>query len=153
MKKFILVLFLFLVLIIPVNAHIPELVLEDRNYTEDPVLVTEPEISYAYYGKLQGATQSYKIVNEEPFILYVGLLVPYVGQEETSEVEFHIWNNGQKIYMAHNYTNWTLWYEEYGGDWYLWGPEYEALVEPGEYIIEVHSKTNTEDYVLAQPGF
>ena len=146
MNKFI---FFTLVILSLVTAHIPELVLDDKNYTTDPIIVEEPEISYAYYGKLQGSPHIYKIESEEPFHLYVSLLVPYVGQDETSNVEFHIMKDGEKIMMMHDYENWSKWYEEYGGDWYLQGPSYEADVEAGTYIIEVHSDTNSEDYSLA----
>jgi len=148
MKKLIL-LVLFLISIPITIAHIPELVTEDRNYTLEPIIVEEPEISYAYYGKLYGSPQVYKIDSDKPFHLYVSLLVPYVGQEETSDVEFHIMKDGEKIVMMHDYQNWTKWYEEYGGDWYLQGPEYEADVEAGIYLVEVHSNTNSEDYTLA----
>ena len=141
---------LIILLSLPIaSAHIPELVIEDRNYTIEPILVNEPEISYAYYGKLKGSPQVYKIESDKPFHLYVSLLVPYVGQEETSDVEFHIMKDGKKIVMMHDYQNWTKWYEEYGRDWYLQGPEYEEDVETGIYLIEVHSDTNTEDYTLA----
>jgi len=141
---------LIILLLLPVTfAHIPELVIEDRNYTIEPIIVNEPEISYAYYGKLQGSPQTYKIESEKPFHLYVSLLVPYLGQEETSDVEFHIMKDGKKIVMMHDYQNWTKWYEEYGRDWYLQGPEYEEDVEAGIYLVEVHSDTNTEDYTLA----
>jgi hypothetical protein len=147
MKK--LLILTILLLSLPVTiAHIPELVIEERNYTLEPIIVNEPEISYAYYGKLQGSPQTYKIESEKPFHLYVSLLVPYIGQE-SSDVEFHIMKDGEKIVMMHDYQNWTKWYEEYGGDWYLQGPEYEEDVEAGIYLIEVHSDTNTEDYTLA----
>ena len=148
MKKLI-VLSLFLLSIPIAFAHIPELVIEDRNYTIQPIIVNEPEISYAYYGKLHGSPQTYRIESDKPFHLYVSLLVPYVGQEGTSDVEFHIMKDGEKIVMMHDYQNWTKWYEEYGGDWYLQGPEYEEDVEAGIYLIEVHSDTNSEDYTLA----
>ena len=148
MKK--LTILMILLLSLPIaTAHIPELVVEDRNYTIEPIIVNEPEISYAYYGKLHGSPQIYKIESEKPFHLYVSLLVPYVGQEETSEVEFHIMKDGEKIVMMHDYQNWTKWYEEYGRDWYLQGPEYEEDVEAGIYLVEVHSDTNSEDYTLA----
>jgi len=148
MKK-LLILTIFLLSIPIVVAHIPEIVIEDRNYTVEPIFVKEPEISYAYYGKLQGSPQIYKIESKTPFHLYVSLLVPYVGQEETSDVEFHIIKDGKKIAMMHDYQNWTKWYEEYGRDWYLQGPTYEADVEAGTYLIEVHSDTNSEDYTIA----
>ncbi len=142
--------FLAILLIVPISgAHIPELVLEGRNYTVEPFVVKEPEISYAYYGKLQGSPHVYRIESDRPFHLYVSLLVPYTGEEESSSVEFHIMKGGEKIVMMHGYENWTKWYEEYGGDWYLQGPEYEADVEAGVYLVEVHSGTNSEDYVVA----
>jgi len=147
MKK---LMILIILLSLPIaSAHIPELVIENRNYTTQPIIVNEPEISYAYYGKLQGSPQLYKIESDKPFHLYVSLLVPYVGQEETSDVEFHIMKNQEKIVMMHDYQNWTKWYEEYGRDWYLQGPEYEEDVEAGIYLVEVHSDTNSEDYTLA----
>jgi hypothetical protein len=62
-------------------AHIPEIVLEDRDYTKEPIIVEDPEVSYAYYGKLQGSPQLYEIESDERFHLYVSLLVPYVGQD------------------------------------------------------------------------
>ncbi len=149
MMKKNLLLFLVMIFLPLTNAHIPELVIEDKNYTNEPVIIEEPEISYAYYGKLQGSPQIYKIESEEPFHLYVSLLVPYVGQDESSEVEFHIMKDGEKIVKMHDYQNWTKWYEEYGGDWYLQGPTYEADVDAGIYFVEVHSDSNTEDYTLA----
>ncbi len=152
MKKELLILTLLLVFSVLVSvsiAHIPEIVIEDKDYTVDPIVVEEPEISYTYYGKLQGSPQLYKIESDKQFHLYVSLLVPYVGQEEISDVEFHILKNGEKIVMMHDYQNWTKYYEEYGGDWYLQGPSYEADVEEGTYLIEVHSNTNSEDYTLA----
>ncbi len=130
-------------------AHIPEIVPEDRDYAEEPIVVEDPETSYAFYGRLQGSPHLYKIESDKPFHLYVSLLVPYVGQEETSDVEFHILKDGEKIVMMHDYQNWTKFYEEYGGDWYLQGPTYEADVEAGTYLIEVHSDTNSEAYTLA----
>jgi hypothetical protein len=152
MKKELLILnflLIFSLLVSASMAHIPEIVIEDRDYAADPIIVEEPEISYAYYGKLQGSPQLYKIESDKQFHLYVSLLVPYVGQEELSDVEFHIWKDDKKIVMMHDFQNWTKMYEQYGGDWYLQGPTYEADVEAGTYIIEVHSYANSEDYTLA----
>jgi hypothetical protein len=89
------------------------------------------------------------IISDEPFNLYVSLLAPYIGQEESSDIEFHIMKDGEKIVMMHDYDNWEKWYEEFGGDWYLQGPVYEEQAPSGTYIIEVHSETNSEDYTLA----
>jgi hypothetical protein len=130
-------------------ANIPEIVLEDRDYMKEPIIEEDPETSYAFYGKLQRTPQLYKIESDKPFYMCVSLLVPYVGQGETSDVEFHIWKDGEKIVLMHDYQNWNKWYETYGGDWYLQGPTYEANVEAGTYLVEVHIDTNSEDYTLA----
>lgn len=145
-------LFLILALAVPilsVSGHVPEIVDNDRDFTDKPVIVDNPEVSKAFYGKLKGSPHKYKIVSDEPFNLYVSLLAPYVGQEESSDLEFHIMKDDEKIVMMHDYEDWEKWYEEFGGDWYLQGPSYEAEVPSGVYIIEVHSETNSEDYSLA----
>ncbi len=152
MKKTIFVFYMVLLLILPtlsVSAHVPEIVNNERNFLEEPLLVENPEVSKAFYGRLSGTPHRYLIVSDEPFNLYVSLLTPYIGQEDSSELEFHIMKDGEKIVMMHGYDNWEKWYEEFGGDWYLQGPVYEAQAPSGTYIIEVHSETNSEDYTLA----
>ncbi|TFH13655.1 hypothetical protein E4H04_11585 [Candidatus Bathyarchaeota archaeon] len=152
MKKTVFVLYMALSLFLPTlsaSAHVPEIVNNERNFLEEPLLVENPEVSKAFYGRLSGTPHRYLIVSDEPFNLYVSLLAPYIGQEDSSELEFHIMKDGEKIVMMHGYDNWEKWYEEFGGDWYLQGPVYEAQAPSGTYIIEVHSETNSEDYTLA----
>jgi len=152
MKKTVFTLIFILTLMVPTlsaSGHVPEIVDNERDFTAEPVLVTNPEISKAYYGRLMGSPHRYKIVSDEPFNLYVSLLVPYIGQAESSDLEFHIMKDGEKIVMMHGFDDWEKWYEQFGGDWYLQGPVYESEAPPGTYIIEVHSKTNSEDYSLA----
>ena len=152
MRKSLFILLLTLSLVLPtspVSAHVPEIVNNERNFLDEPLLVENPEISKAFYGKLSGTPHRYMIISDEAFNLYISLLAPYVGQEETSGLEFHIMKDGEKIVMMHGYDNWEKWYEEFAGDWYLQGPEYETLAPAGTYVIEVHSETNSEDYTLA----
>ena len=152
MRKTLLIIYLTLSLILPIlsaSAHVPEIVDNERNFQDDPVPVENPEVSKAFYGRLSGTPHMYIIVADEPFNLYVSLLAPYVGQEESSDLEFHIMKDGEKIVMMHGYDDWEKWYEEFGGDWYLQGPVYEEQASAGTYIIEVHSETNSEDYSLA----
>ena len=127
-------------------AHQPRLILD---YRAQPVAVDNPLISYAFYGTLDGAPEAYVIQSSEPFRLYVNLLAPYTGQAESSELGFKITKDGKEIAAFDNYSNWTRWYEEYGGDWYLYGPTYDDNVSAGEYVIEVYSDSNSEKYTLA----
>jgi hypothetical protein len=135
--------------IMSASGHVPEIVDNNRDFISEPILVEKPEFSKAFYGRLQGYPHRYMIVSDEPFSLYVSLLVPFVGQDESSELEFHIMKDGEKIVTRHGYDDWVKWYEAFGGDWYLQGPVYEAEVPGGTYIVEVHSETNSEEYSLA----
>lgn len=138
-----------LISILNVSAHVPEIVDNEKNFMDEPVPINNPEVSKAFYGQLKGSPHRYLIESDEPFNLYVSLLAPYVGQEETSDLEFHIMKDGEKIVTMHGHDEWEKWYEQFAGDWYLQGPVYEAQVSPGTYIIEVHSESNTETYSLA----
>jgi len=132
------------------SAHIPELVLDNKNYSEQPVIVDEPEISFAYYGQMGGQPHIYKIEMKRPGNLYVNLLAPYDGKSNITPVtEFILFNETGVIAEFSNITNWTPFYEEYGGNWYLKGPEVDINVTEGDYYVNVSSPTNTDMYVLA----
>jgi hypothetical protein len=144
--KKIMFLLVALLIVSTASAHLPRLVL---GATTDPVNVNEPATSYAFYGQLSGEPQVYKINMTKPFELYVGLLVPYTGQENSSAIGFDLLENETVIASFHDFNNWTVFYEEYGKDWYLQGPEYRANATAGTYYVKVYSSTNTEKYALA----
>jgi hypothetical protein len=141
---------------------------------EDITLVENPEVSQAFYGELKGEPASYQIASEDPFKLYVGILVPDLegigkdvsveitrehaypeeaAKQEPEEEEIHVVLDG----MEHE---WTRWYEPFGGDWYWEGPELRSnpseeelpegvAVEGGVYTLKVFSPDNEGKYVLA----
>jgi hypothetical protein len=146
--KYLVMLFAALVIFSAASAHIPQLAPELSDYT-NPVIVSDPVTSYAFYGKLNGAPQVYKIESNQSFNLYVNLLVPYVGQELNSFIGFDIVKDGKVIANFSSYNNWTKWYEEYGKEWYLWGPTYDDNATAGTYYVTVYSSTNSESYSLA----
>jgi hypothetical protein len=147
------------ILFIPilVLAHQPRLA--ESNFIE----VQNPEISQAFYGKLEGEPVYYKIESSEPFNLYVGILVPDVPNiDKDVSAEIYIEKDGQKELLAlldglnHN---WPAYYEEFAGDDYFWGPEFEAenagefipkgkRVEAGIYLVKVFSPDNQGKYVF-----
>jgi hypothetical protein len=129
-------------------AHQPRLV-NDR----PSIVVRDPEISQAFYARLAGNPQTYHIASDAPFRLYVNLLVPAIAGIETDyEAAVFRTTGGTEELLARlegkTYT-WRPFYEPFGGDRYLLGPEYDEQVPAGAYTVVVTSPDNTGKYVLA----
>lgn len=125
------------------SAHQPRIV-EDR-----VTIVTEPEVSKAYYGKLEGVPDIYTISSSQDFDLYVGILVPDIaGQKKDVSVE--VLKDGNQIAILDGTTfEWTQLYEPFGADKYWKGGEYKTTAGPGNYEIRVTSTNNDSKYALA----
>lgn len=134
-------------------AHRPVIV-KNNSSKENPVLVEEPEISWAYYGLLDGKSHYYKIVSSEPFTLYVNILVPDTDPEgrliKTHDMSFQVLKDNSLLYTAEGMrSQWKRFYEEYGKDHYYMGPEFEQQAEAGEYYVRVFNSENRGKYSLA----
>jgi hypothetical protein len=118
----------------------------------DDILVTDPEISKAYYSKLDGTPHTYTISSDVSFLLYVNLLVPDIeGQKK--DVSAKIIKDGDiespiAVLDGKNFE-WTKFFEPFGYDSYFMGPEYEEKVDAGKYEITVYSDNNDSKYSLA----
>jgi NADH dehydrogenase [ubiquinone] 1 alpha subcomplex assembly factor 1 len=135
------------------HAHKPVIV-KSKSSKDNPVLVKEPEISYAYYGKLVGEPHYYRIVYPKEFILYVNILVPDFSPKEElipkHDMSFQILTEGESLFMAEGgKSEWRRFYEKYGRDHYYMGPEFEQKVPPGTYHIKVFNNSNRGKYSLA----
>jgi NADH dehydrogenase [ubiquinone] 1 alpha subcomplex assembly factor 1 len=135
------------------HAHRPVIV-KNQSSKEKPVLVKEPEISYAYYGELVGEPHYYKIVYPKEFILYVNVLVPDFSPKTEPipkhDMSFQISADAQPLFTAEgNESEWQRFYERYGRDHYYMGPEFEQGVPAGTYLIKVFSGNNKGKYALA----
>lgn len=124
-------------------AHQPRVVLGRET------LVTEPEISKAYYGHLTGEPDVFIIDSPTPFDLYVNVLVPAIAGQK-KDVSAAILKEGKQaaVLDGMNFT-WKKFYEEFGADTYWLGPEFETRAEPGRYEIRVWSSNNDSKYSLA----
>ncbi|CAN5157747.1 hypothetical protein BH09PAT1_BH09PAT1_2280 [soil metagenome] len=124
---------------------------QPRIATNSPIRVLDPEVSKAYYGKLEGQEAVYEVQSDKPFDLYVNVLVPDIeGQKK--DVSAVIFKEGTALPIATlNGTNfrWKKFFEEFGHDNYWQGPEYKAQVEAGSYKILVYSSYNDSKYSLA----
>jgi len=151
--KLVLIFLLFITLFSVSFAHQPRLV------EKETTVIENPEISQAFYAELTGSPQNYTIQSDIPFKLYVGLLVPYLSDSDTDYIAKVTSDTGLNVFLDGNSFEWEPFYEEFGGDDYLNGPEYMddsfeddyphgVLVDPGLYTIEVSSSDNRGKYVL-----
>ncbi len=125
------------------SAHQPRIV-EDRL-----TIVTEPEISKAYYAKLEGVPDIYTISSSQDFELYVGILVPDIAGQKKDITVIVLKDGNQIAILDGNSFAWTQFYEPFGADKYWKGGEYSAAAGPGKYEIRVSSTSNDSKYALA----
>ena len=145
MKRFLIVAAL-LVLPLAAAAHQPRLV--QGRVTS----VVDPEISKAYYGKLQGEPDVYRFTADAPFKLYVNVLVPDVPGAR-KDVSAAVLKDGD---LAHPLAilggadgPWEAFHEDFGGDDYFRSGEFRQDAAPGAYEIRVWSSNDDSAYVLA----
>ncbi len=140
-------------------AHQPKLI----NYSpsiDNPHEVLYPEISKAYYSKLEGKPHYYKINSDSDFLFYTGILSPKVNDDYKWLSLEVLDKNKEVIYTAEGKNfEWNAWYEPYARDWYWKGPEIGTetneefktsfTIDAGTYYIKVFNDDNTGHYSLA----
>lgn len=122
------------------HAHQPRLA------TDNPIIVSDPEISKAYYGTFAGEPIVYKISSDKPFHLYVNILVPDIAgqKKDMSAVIVKKGAQDETIATLDGTTfEWKKMFEKFGHDTYWQGPEYEYNVSAGNYEIRVFGPGNT----------
>ena len=134
-----------------VSAHQPRLVLGMESTQESPIQVPDPQISKAYYGELSGAQAIYNISSGETFDFYVNILSPDTPDYNRTDYSIEVRDSKDKLVLLLNGTSyqWKRFYEEFGGDWYMQGPEGRARLPGGTYIIKIYNPENTGRYSLA----
>lgn len=115
---------------------------------EEVTVISNPEVSQAFYGELNWNPAFFEIVSQEPFNLYVGITVPAVENIDTDYLVEVFKDGEQFITLDGKEQEWIKFFEPFGGDDYLRGPEYEMQVGKGKYTIKVSSPDNEGKYVL-----
>lgn len=149
-----LILGIILVLFLSINtlsAHQPRLDIGTAVSVENPIIVENPEISQAFYGQLSGTPAYYQIKSDQPFQLYVNLLVPTSPGQGGEFISAEVTDQTGNVVMFLNGSNstWTPYFEEFGGDYYLKGPEATQDVPAGTYTIKVFNSQNQGKYSIA----
>jgi hypothetical protein len=125
---------------------------QPRITTQAVTIVSDPEVSKAYYGQLMDEPHVYHISASSSFNLYVNVLVPDIA-EQKKDVSIAIIKDGNThipfVVLDGIPFMWKHFWEEFGRDSYWQGPEYKARVEPGDYTIQVWSSNNDSRYSLA----
>ena len=139
-------------------AHQPKLI----KYSPDennPYIISDPEISKAFYGKLNGQSHWYKIDSNKSFLFYAGILTP--ENKEFNYVSIKVLNQNKEILYEANGKDfeWKLWYEPYARDNYWKGPEIgnptnkefmtSFEIPADKYYIVVYNEKNIGHYSLA----
>jgi len=130
-----------------VVAHQPRLAPSNAPI-DNPIIIKNPEISQAFYGQLEGKPVYYMIESPKSFRLYVNILVPD-NPGEDKLVSAKIIDDKGKTIKELGPDNWKPYFEEFGGDYYLKGPEFNETLPAGKYYIMVFNKENQGKYALA----
>jgi hypothetical protein len=134
------------------EAHIPVFVAPQSS--DEASVVTEPEVSHAYYGTLTGFPQTFEIQKDASFHLFVQLLQPDISTSKhdiSAIVVRAVENTGRVKEVARlkaAQASWNSKFEPFGGDSYSEGPLFEQDVSSGTYKIEVHTPDNIGKYIL-----
>ena len=143
---FVLLIALFVFVPILTFAHQP------RITTQKETIVTDPEISKAYYAELQGEPQVYDIKSDKPFNFYIELTVPDIKDQRT-DFSYYVFKNGNFNQPFTEFYGgafeWSKFWEKFGRDSYLQSASYQNEVEAGEYQIKILNSDNKGKYVLA----
>lgn len=127
------------------RAHQPRIV------TGNPVIVTDPDTSRAYYDELAGAPREYLLTAPHEFTLYLNILVP-AKANPSGRYAVRVYRSGSPAPVARidpDEVPWKAYYEPYAGDTYFKGPELRIIVPAGYYRIEVAGSGDRGKYVLA----
>jgi hypothetical protein len=141
----------FLLMLGTAFAHQPRIELGVNNSASNPIIIPDPEISKAYYGQLNGHPDYYEIISGVPFNLYLNILVPDIPVYNETRMSVEVTNiTGDRIiFLDGTSSNWSVFYEPFGNDNYIRGPEASLNVSQGVYHIKVFNQNNSGRYSLA----
>ena len=141
MKKEIVILIALIFSLFIVSAHQPRYV-----FNQDNISVENPEVSQAFYGRLEGSPNYYILNSDKEFELYLNILTSDLND---SRRDFIVEIMPINVTLDGRDFNWTFFHEEYAGDNYFSGPAFEENVSAGEYVIKVSNSDNLGKYSLA----
>jgi len=130
---------------LPACAHRPEIAMGADSSASRPIVIGDPYASQAFYGELDGQLDYYSVRISETSDFHLSILAPKGG-----ETDFIVGLSapGFSEELDGSLFQWADFYEEYGGDWYLQGPENTFRLIPENFLITVSSKSGRGKYAL-----
>jgi hypothetical protein len=132
-------------------AHNPRLVYNIDALPDKPIIIENPDISQAYYGKLKGWEEYYQFTLTAEQDFYFGTLVPDVkAVDKTISADLINQDDGKIIArLDAGASDWPPYFEKFAGDHYFSGPTSTINLSPGKYSIKIYNNNNNEGkYVL-----
>ena len=132
------------------QAHNPRLVYNSDALPEKPIIINNPDISQAFYGRLKGWEEYYRFKLTTSSEFYWQALVP-ATKDITKDVSAELIDNENGRVIAKldaKESEWKPYYEEFAGDNYFAGPSSTLMLDPGVYDIRVSNPNNEGKYVL-----
>lgn len=142
------------------SAHQLRIVMDIfNNSISQPIVISNPEVSQAFYGNLTGKPAFYALSADSGFLLYLNILSPDINnsRKDFSAVIYKFTpgeipgvDNGTLVSVLNGTSfEWAKFYEEFAGDSYWSGPSYENPEEAGMYIIKIYNPGNSGRYSLS----
>ncbi len=132
------------------EAHNPRLVYNFDALPEKPIIINNPDISQAFYGRLKGWEEYYQLTVTTSTDFYWQTLVPAV-KDITKDISADLINKESEQKVASlkaSESEWKSYYEEFAGNNYFAGPTSTITLDPGTYLIKVYNENNEGKYVL-----
>lgn len=132
------------------QAHNPRLVERQDALIESPIVITNPDISQAFYGRLKGWNEYYQVTFDSPQEFYFQILVPDVKDvsKDVSAILFRADNREIQAKLLPSDSLWPTFFEPFAGDNYFEGASSTVSLEAGTYLIKVSNPNNEGKYVL-----
>ena len=145
------IIFLMLSMAAVVFGHQPRFIMDQQPTRNKPIHVEHPNISKAYYAELADSAAYFTLDLDDTLTLYMNVLVPdipvYRDYRFSADLLDSAW---ELIYTLDSASiSWKPFYEKYGKDNYLMGPEARVPLKAGTYHIRVYNQTGAGRYVLA----
>lgn len=146
---FLIIFFLFLTAATPALAHNPRLVYDKEAPSSAPIIISNPDISQAFYGRLKGSPEYYRFDLKDKQDFYFHTLAPDVAGI-TKDISAELFSTDGISVSVLNATEseWPAYHEKFAGDNYFAGPEKTISLEPGAYTIKIFNGINEGKYVL-----
>ncbi|MFA6228022.1 MAG: hypothetical protein WC668_02445 [Patescibacteria group bacterium] len=134
---------------VSVSAHQSRLAYRMTAAKDAPIVITNADVSQAFYGQLKGEIDYYDLQLASPLDFYFQILVPDIADIRTSLIAQLNDSNGKPLAVLNGLGYpWQKFHEDFAGDDYLQGPEKKISLPAGDYRLMVSSPNNLGKYVL-----